>query len=102
MDNAFKFWRQGNFKVAAEYSENALKIFTALPNSNGGRIRNKMAEAHAIVGLGLALLGATPKDMAYGCNRLNTARKIYSETYNTPMVSRTDQDLQRGGCQVSQ
>jgi flagellar biosynthesis GTPase FlhF len=98
MDNAFKFWRQGNFKVAAEYSENAIKIFTGLPNSGDDRIRNKIAEAHAIVGLGLALLGATPKDKAYGCGRLSAARKIYFEVGNTPMVSRTDQDLQRGGC----
>jgi|GEM_PF-5262542 len=101
MENAFRFWRQGNFKVAAEYSEGAIKTFSALPNSNDKRIRGKIAEAHAIVGLGLALLGATPQNQAYGCERLNTAKKIYSEIGNTPMVSRTNQELQQGRCRVN-
>ena len=96
--NAFKYWRQRNFKVAADYAENALKVFSELPNSNEREIRNMTAEAHMIVGFGLALLGATPKDKAYGCSRLKMARNIYYEIGNTPMVSRTDQDLSTAGC----
>lgn len=98
MDNAFRYWRQGNFKVAAEYSENALKVWGAMPNASEARVRNKIAEAHSIVGFGLALLGATQKDKSIGCGRLKLARKFYVEVGNSAQVSRVDQDLRTGGC----
>ena len=98
LTNAREYWGRRNLKVAAEYSEQAIKIWSSLPYANEARIRDKIAAAHSIVGLSLALLGATPKDQAYGCGRLETARQIYVETGNTPMVSHVDQNKQLGNC----
>jgi hypothetical protein len=96
--NARQYWGRRNLKVAAEYSEQAITIWTSLPNANEPQIQDKIASAHSIVGLSLALLGATPKDQAYGCGRLDTARQIYVRTGNTPMVSHVDQNKQLGRC----
>ncbi len=96
--NARQYWGRRNLKVAAEYSEQAIKIWSSLPNADEAQIQDKIASAHSIVGLSLALLGATPKDQAYGCGRLETARQIYVRTGNTPMVSHVEQNKQLGHC----
>jgi hypothetical protein len=96
--SARQYWGQRNLKVAAEFSEQAIKIWSGLPNANEPHIQDKIASGHSIVGLSLALLGATPKDQAYGCGRLETARQIYVGTGNTPMVSKVDQNKHLGNC----
>jgi len=96
--NARQYWGRRNLKVAAEFSEQAIKIWSSLPDANESRIKDKIAAAHSIVGLGLALLGATPKDQAYGCGRLDTARRLYHETGNRPMISHVEQNIQLGNC----
>jgi hypothetical protein len=98
LQNARQYWGQGNFKVAGAYSEEAIKHWSSLPNANAPEIQDKIAAAHSIVGLGLAILGATPKDQAYGCGRLDTARQIYQKTHNTPMAMKVDQEKHLGKC----
>jgi flagellar biosynthesis GTPase FlhF len=96
--NAINFWSARNFKVAAEYSEQAIRIWSVLPQVGDARVQNKIAAAHSMVGLSLVLLGATSRDQAYGCTRLDMARNIYVSTGNSPMVAHVDQNRNIGRC----
>ena len=95
---ALSFINRGNMKFAAEFAEKALSIWSTLPNRNEPFIKNKIASAHSVVGLGLAVLGATPRDRSIGCERLRVARKLYAETGNAIQIAKTDDDMRFGGC----
>ncbi len=98
---ALDFINRGNMRLAAQFAEKALSIWSALPNRNEAFIKDKMAAAHGVVGLGLAVMGATPKDRSIGCSRLMLARRLYVETGNTIRIAKTDDDMRFGGCSTA-
>lgn len=95
---AMDFINRGNMRLAAQFAEKALSIWSALPNRHDSFIKNKMAAAHSVVGLGLAVMGATARDRSIGCNRLLIARRLYVETGNSIRIAKTDDDMRFGGC----
>lgn len=98
---ALDFIDRGNLRLAAQYSETALKIWSDLPNRNDPAIKNKMAAAHSVVGLGLAVMGATARDRSIGCSRLLRARQLYVETGNSVGIAKADDDMRFGGCSLA-
>ena len=98
MAAALQFTNGGNLKSASEMAERALKIWSALPHANEPYILDKIAAAHSVVGLSLAIMGATPGAQAYGCSRLELARAIYFKTSNAPRQAKIEDDLLTGNC----